>query len=309
VKTDNLTDFPFAKVATSIATLVFISLIAISVGLPSLQPFLAILIVGILFLGIPHGALDIFLLQKISASKAELVKLIAVYCLALLAMVAAWTFVPEGAFLFFVLFSCFHFAQSDLSRKLESASLFSPTGLEFAARFLIPFFIAFGFQPERSIELAKIIHPAEVFQQLVPMFRLAGVLAVVLSGFIVLLELWFVVAKKAAWRVVSLEPVVLCLLFILLDPLYAFGIYFCFVHSVKHIFNFLTSDVQIAWKDFLPFWLLPVCGVVGLATYSRLENASIETALFKWSIIVISSMALPHAFLVYFMKKKNLLRP
>ncbi len=304
---EKLTTFPFAKVATSVAALVFLTLVLISIALPELQPFFAVLLVGILFLGIPHGALDIFLLQKLASSRSELVSLLLLYLIGLISMVAAWVLVPEGAFLLFVLFSCYHFAQSDLSESFETTSGVNRLRVEFTARFLIPFFIAFGFQPERSIELAKLIHPAQIFQHMVPVFQIAATAGIILSGLLIALELWNWIINKSAWRAVSLEPALLCVLFLLLDPLYAFGIYFCFVHSVKHLFNFMTSEIHIRLRDFLPFWLLPVIGILALALASRLDNASLETGLFKWSIIVISAMALPHTLLISLMKKRRIL--
>lgn len=291
------------------AVLVFSFLIALSVFLPRLEPFMAILIAGIVFTGIPHGALDIFLLQKISAKPKDLFGHLGLYLLGILIMAVAWWLVPEGAFLFFILFSCYHFAQSDLSVASTGFLRFSRENLEFYARFFIPFFIPFGLQSERSIELARLIFNGAIFEQLTPVFTAAAILAIILSLCFALTEIWAWLKNGQEWRSVSLEPLVLCILFLKLDPLYAFGIYFCFVHSIKHLVHFFSSNVSFSTRQLLPFWLIPVTGVIALAAYTSSVTQPLESNLFKWAIILISSMALPHTLIIYYTKKRKILAP
>jgi len=295
-------------VAVTTAAVVFSFLFLISLTLPQLEPFMAILLTGIVFLGIPHGALDIFMLRKVAKTSGELLSLIGMYLFGVAVIAASWFFIPEGAFLFFIAFSCFHFALSDLSRPFPPTGWLNTSSLEFAARFLIPFFVPFGIHPERSIELARLVRGTSVFEPLVPVLFVLACVALALSVLVAFVEIVGAWKQKAEWRAVSLEPLVIFFLFFYLDPLYAFGIYFCFVHSVKHILNFLTSPIKVRFLEVLPYWLIPVAGLLILVLANASSPATHGPIFFKWAIILISAIAFPHTLLVYLGKKTRILR-
>ncbi len=266
---------------------------------------MAVLLTGIVFLGFPHGALDIFLIDKLSFSRKDILVLLFFYLIAVAAMVFAWVLIPGGAFLFFIAYSCFHFAQSDLSLDETKSDFLS---LEFFARFLAPFFIPFGFHSERSLKLAGHIQETSFLEFMTPVFTVLAVAAVVLSSLIVVRGIYYKLVRKQAWQMMSLEPLIVCILFLVLDPLYSLGIYFCFIHSVKHIVNFLNSPVQIHMKRLIPFWIIPIVAVILFALFIDTSLIRVEDSLFKWSIMILSSIALPHTFLIYFCKKSKLIR-
>ena len=297
--------YHFTRAAVTTAVLVFAFIFAISFILPTLEPFMAVLLTGIVFLGFPHGALDIFLIDKLSPSRRDVLLLLFFYLLAIAAMVVAWMVVPGGAFLFFIAYSCFHFAQSDLSLDETQGKFLS---LEFFARFLAPFFIPFGFHSERSLKLAGHIHDTSILQLLTPLFYALAVAAVILSVLIVFRGIYHRLVRREEWQAMSLEPLIVCVLFLVLDPLYSLGIYFCFIHSIKHIVNFLNSPVQVKMKRLIPFWIIPIVAVVLFSLYVDTTFIRIEDSLFKWSIMILSSIALPHTFLIHFCKKSKLIR-
>jgi Brp/Blh family beta-carotene 15,15'-monooxygenase len=220
-------------------------------------------------------------------------------------MIFAWILIPSVAFIFFIAYSCLHFAQSDLSLDETQSKFLS---LEFFARFLAPFFIPFGFHSERSLKLANHIHDTTFLEPLTPVFYGLAIAAVTLSGLIVLRGIYRRFILKKEWQAMSLEPLIVCILFLALDPLYSLGIYFCFIHSVKHIVNFLNSPVRVELKRLIPFWIIPIAAVVIFALFLDPGIIRIEESLFKWSIMILSSIALPHTFLIYFCKRSKLIR-
>jgi len=293
----------FPAVAVLAATAVFGFITVISLTLPNLEPFMAIFLTGVVFLGIPHGALDIFLLRKLTRTRKELRSLIGTYLLAVGLVAGTWILVPEGAFLFFIGYSCFHFALSDLSRRPPSRGTMNSVSLEFLARFMTPFFVPFGLQPERAIALARMVQSGEVFESLLPAISALAYAAILLCAAVAVVELYQFVYRRKEWRIISLEPLVICFLFYYLDPLYSFGIYFCFVHSVKHILTFLTSPIKVNLSELLPYWLIPVLGIFIFVWATMSAETRITSGLFRWSILVISAIAFPHTLLVYMGKK------
>ncbi len=292
--------------------LFFVSLVFLSFWLPGLEPYLPVLIVGVLFLGIPHGALDIFLLQRLARKDQNLSRFLALYIVALGMMAASWVLAPDGAFLFFAAYSCFHFAMSDVSKSKPRQNIVNTGRIEFLARFLTPFCIPFGFQSERSFSLARTVHDSNVFEMLRFFFQVSGSIALGLCLLVAVIELIEAFSLQVEWRPISVEPLLVALLFLKLDPLYAFGIYFCFVHSVKHIFNVLTSTelkgrVTFDLRSAAPYWLLPVFFLLILVVSLSTGRLAIEGTFIKWSMILISAIALPHTILIYLSRKRGLL--
>lgn len=287
------------------AILVFSVFLTLSLLLPGREPYLPVLIVGIIFAGIPHGALDIFILQRLARFEKNFLAFLALYVVALTAMAMAWIFVPEGAFLFFALYSCYHFALSDTAPAATSRAFLLTSRLEFCARFLAPFAIPFGLHSDRSLALADLVQKPNVFASLTDFFEVAAYAAIALSALVAIMELLAYFKTKSEWRALSLEPLVVCILFFKLDPIYAFGIYFSFIHSIKHIINVVNSPIKIDFKVFLPYWLIPLAAIIVLVYFStRLTpgpavGLSQELGLLKWSIILISAIALPHTILIY----------
>ncbi len=286
------------------AALAFAFHLSVCYFLPTLEPFMAVLLTGIVFLGFPHGALDIFLIQDLGHSPQAILAIVCVYLLAILAMVFFWILFPNGALLFFIAYSCFHFAQSDLSRE-ESGSLFLI--VEFLARLLAPFFIPFGFHPERSLNLARQVQDTAFLNAASPLFQPLALLAVVLSSMIFIRGLSKRRMPESEWQVMTVEPLIVCILFLVLDPLYSLSIYFCFIHSVKHLVNFLNSSVAVSGKKILPVLILPIVAVVMLPVFFDRGFSRIEDSLFKWSILILSSLALPHAILISLCKRLKLI--
>lgn len=293
-----------SRAAMMIAALVFLFVLFLSSVLETTDSFLVILLTGVVFLGIPHGALDIFLIYKMFASAKSRFKFLGLYVLAVLPMVAAWMIAPEMAFIFFVVYSCFHFAQSDMSKRFDGTL---KTSVEFGARLLIPFCIPFGIQPDTSIELAKVIYDVQLLEQFTFVLWYLGHFAIILSVVYAVIGIGEWVFQKKEWQILSLEPLVLSILFYYLHPLYALGIYFCFVHSVKHMMNFFIAGIDVDLKSMLPYWLIPILSVpVLLVIFPSLTNA-LDESLLKWTIVVISAIALPHTLLIYAAKNLKLL--
>jgi beta-carotene 15,15'-dioxygenase len=77
-----------------------------------------VIVISIIFFGIPHGSLDLFLYSQITTanirpSQTTLLGA-ANYCLIMALWTLAWIFSPNLAFWAFILLSIYHFGESDL---------------------------------------------------------------------------------------------------------------------------------------------------------------------------------------------------
>jgi Brp/Blh family beta-carotene 15,15'-monooxygenase len=269
---------------------------------------MAVLIPGIIFLGIPHGALDIFILRKITKGRRTLIPLLITYALAVVPMIVLWVYLPDLAFLVFVIYSAAHFAHSDMSEPLQLTQWWNRSIVELSSRFLIPICIPFATHPDRSLQLIELLYSPHSISYLMWFSRWASVLAIASSVLFALQEALSTILKKSEWRVVSIEPLVLCALFATLDPLYAFGIYFSFIHAVKHLFNFFESGITVNFVEILPYWLIPVGSITVLVWFASSRSANVSVNLFHWTMIMISALALPHTALISWCKRRGLIR-
>lgn len=291
----------FFKIAGGVTVSVFSFLLSLSWFFPQINGPLTILLTGVVFLGIPHGALDIFLISKMTPNQKERNKLLAYYVLSLFPMAAAWIIAPEGAFLFFVLFSAVHFAQSDMTNSEKSH-------IEFWTRFFVIFSLPFTFHTDKFSEIALNVLDARIFDGLIPVFQAGTILAAVGTIFMILNYLYRVLQKDAEFTTHFLELPVIFILFYFFDPLYAFGIYFCFIHSVKHVFNVMSGGIEFNFSELLPYWLLPLGAVLALLIFSGGSQVDLEANSLQSLMMIISAIALPHTILIHFCKSKQLIK-
>jgi Brp/Blh family beta-carotene 15,15'-monooxygenase len=282
--------------AVSAAALIIGTVAASSAFFPELNVNLVIFIVGLVFVGIPHGALDIFLLLKTLGRGSKLFYGILIYLALAAPMILLWPIYPSACFLFFIVYSLFHFADSDAQGK-ESGRF-----LELAARIPLPFCVPYVFHKEETLRLVQWVHSG---------IDLTAADPLIWAGCYVGAGLVAVNAIRGGRRFISnfpnqsmtfLEPLILFLLFAVMPPLYSLATYFCFVHSVKHLVNIFANVEIRRLSTVLPFWLVPLVGLPFLFFTYFNDVARLEQGLFQYSIILLSAVALPHAILVRYVK-------
>lgn len=291
----------WTKIAISIAVLVISSVLGISYYLPELDFRLVLLLTGLIFVGMPHGAMDIFLLYKTIGTGKYLLLSLLIYTGLALPILFLWPIFPTACFLFFLVYSLIHFTDSDMQ---NSGPL---KVLEFFARVSLPFSLPYIFHHAETLKLVSWIHPNIDLSSFDTIISSFGYLGLVLVGLFTLIG-----AKKFFLRFPDedmgfLEPLVLSVLFVFISPLYALAIYFCFIHSIKHLINVIARIEIKSIVTILPYWLIPLLGLPVIATIYAQNFAKLEASLFQYSLIVLSALALPHALLVRHAKSKGLL--
>ena len=96
-----------------------------------------------------------------------------------------------------------------------------------------------------------------------------------------------------------------------LNPILAFTIYFCFLHSIRHSIS-LIHEININIKKGFPIFVkktLPLTIITGLvylfSLYFINNYYELVDAIYKIIFIGLASLTFPHILLEYFLKKNE----
>lgn len=240
-----------------------------------LAPFVAIL-------GLPHGALDLPIAQVLWPLDTRVAKLkfFATYLGMVCIVIAVWMIFPGPALIAFLGYSIFHFSDDWAG---AAAPLRWTGGIA-------------------TIGAVSLFHTAEVallFAYLAPTaFALtaATILAVLGSGslavFMAILVLRPAVRTQAAW-----EQVMIWIAAFTLPPLLFFIVYFCGLHSIRHLTQTLQSVPKTGQA--LVVSALLSCAVVVIAgmIWTLLPDTALD-ASFQIVFIGLAALTVPHMLLV-----------
>jgi Brp/Blh family beta-carotene 15,15'-monooxygenase len=267
---------------------------------------LAFLGISIMITGIPHGALD-HLVQQEQARRNNghfhLLFFLARYLAVMLVYALTWFLFPQFSLLFFLLISCWHFGETDISLMPQYAVVIS------ALRFL------YGISILIWILLTHKVGVTPVLQHMVninsPMYKGWIVIAahaswlIPVAGVIMFTSLIVTTFIKQGNRynyLLLLQLIVILLLVKWLPLLPAFALYFSGWHSLITLFNinrFITSGLSTGNKSFLSLWLkgLPfsLIAIVGLfAVGYLLKNHAPLFDPIPLLFVFLSLITLPH---------------
>ncbi|MFN5621738.1 MAG: beta-carotene 15,15'-dioxygenase, Brp/Blh family [Flavobacteriales bacterium] len=255
---------------------VLLALCALFMALPQeLSQALAsiTLIIGLVTIGIPHGALD-HLLETRQLDSGRLPGFIVKYLSIGAVMALLWFLAPSISVLLFVLYSAWHFGQADGKQWSMNAAL----SLAWGASVLV--YILGTHMQESNAILTTMSALSLPF----------GLPVWVLSPWII----FFLFKRNLAgvlttsWLLLSSQ----------LPLMFAFGLYFIGQHSLtgwKHIQSHLGMSHQRMWLHALPFhlgaWLL--LGVFSVV----ISTSGMASELFTWGnfFIFLACISLPHA--------------
>ena len=247
---------------------------------------LVILIFGLLTLGIPHGALDHLTESLVKKQKISL-KFVIIYLLMMLPIFIIWYWSPSLALLLFILYSAWHFGQTELNYwGIKNYFLGFLWGiLLFAYLFL-----------SHLKEFSEILNMLSIdmieFPPLISFYFQRGVLfsAVLLAVFY----------KKLEW--------ILIILFFFLarsqSLILTFGLYFIFQHSrigwldLKKRLNY--SNIKM-FKNALPF---NIGAIVLFIIFSRALKLDLKSSI-VYSFVFLSAISFPHVICMHLFYSKK----
>lgn len=257
----------------------------------------------ILFLGIPHGAIDNILYRKNHSVNNTL--FIGVYLLIIAINVVLWFAVPIVAYCVFLTISAYHFGQSQFSHYLGKQALISKMIYLFWGLTILAGLLFFN-----ATEIVQINNEQPQFAEINALFTENFIGLLFVSSTILTLGLLFFSKIK---QVLSLENLLMELLvlglilvsFYLLPLLIGFTLYFVILHSYKVLseeFRFLKSEATVkSALEFIylvaPLTLLSFFGIAFLFVLIYLDILAMTYGFCL--LIVISSITLPHVFVMH----------
>ena len=247
----------------------------------------------IIFVGIPHGALDGAISITLGCSKRLMLQLgfFGAYLLVSAGVIIMWYFFPVVSLIFFLFISIFHFGCGDLDWKKNKT-------------YLINGYFHGGLVILGIIFCNKL--EVSYFFSVLSGNQLSLLWTCLYLGIILWLSaLTFIVFNfkkmKLSRNYISLIIIIIAVI-TLLPPLPAFAIYFCFIHSFNHmkrvvptLLNFMEKGKVISLMITLSVlsWL---GGAVAL--YYILNLNIFPEAILKVTFIGLAALTFPHMILV-----------
>lgn len=208
------------------------------------------LVLSVLLLGLPHGAVDHLVLprqrgESLTVRWLGIVGL--VYLVFGLVYGLVWFVFPVGAFVFFILLTWFHWGQGELYPLLDivGATYVSKPSQQALTIFvrggapmLVPL-VAFPDQYEFVAASLVGLFDTAGATALGPLFETGPRIAVGTVYAVVALATialgYYRTETVVPWAVDAGEIILLTAFFLTVPPILAIGIYFCFWHSLRHI--------------------------------------------------------------------------
>ncbi len=247
---------------------------------------------AVVFIGLPHGAMDGALAVHFGwmgrPGKAAAFLLTYVGLAAL--VVAAWAVAPVLSFIAFLAISIYHFGRGD-----ASANPFGQITVESIARGGV---VIGGISQVHRSEVN------DVFQTLVGIDTTGVWLfldAVVVVSLVCIAEV-LLFKDRSERAAFAIELSALFLLFLVVPPLLGFAVYFCFVHSYRHfssmrgVLRTTVSSLRITQTTVVFSLLTWAVGLVALAQLS--STVGVEPALLKVVFVGLAALTVPHMILV-----------
>lgn len=263
-----------------------VSLISLSLGDFNEKISLVLLAVFIVMLGVPHGSLDTLFAKELFSlgQLKKWSKFILIYSIIAALVVAFWWLLPTLFLILFLTLSIIHFSDDLIA------------GTPKLSRILYGGIIIF---------LPALLHTNELT-------RLYGYLIeiehakwlVTICHYIAfpwLLGLLVVIYQSCRFNIVSsLEIAAVAMLAIFTPPLLAFTVYFCAMHSARHLIRsiqFLENTPKTAIFSSLIIPTLIVFAV-GYIVWKNMPVSSIDSSLIKIIFVTLAALTVPHMMLL-----------
>ena len=287
------------------------SLIAFKLNILSISPIICLFL--ILSIGISHGSLDNLkgrkLFQIFGINNFFIFYLL--YVLIALLIIILWIIMPYISLTIFLIIASYHFGKEDTQFLIIRNSYYNQF-LFFLKGSLIVFAPLY-FHFDETISIFKLLLiDNEAFYDFLNFIEtknilLYGIILSTLSN-ILLFSKNFELKKFT----IFLDYFSIIILNYYFSPLVAFTIYFCFLHSIRHIISLMSeldsNDLRNGFKIFtkkaLPLTILTA--IFSLISLYLLNNTyNFDSSIVKVIFIGLASLTFPHILLEYLIEKNE----
>tara|TARA_B100000212_G_scaffold182162_2_gene137163 strand:+ start:2854 stop:3684 length:831 start_codon:yes stop_codon:yes gene_type:complete len=265
---------------------------SLTTALSSMDTLNLIALMCVVFIGLPHGAMDGALAAHFGWMESK--KKAATFLIGYVAMAALvvgfWFVAPAISFIIFLGISMYHFGKGDVNTDGQE-----PSVTESLARGGVVIGGISQFHRVDADEIFQVLIGSNTeliwlfLNSVVPMTLIFAILSMV--------------NKNIGERGTFLAEIAgLALIFSILPPLVGFAIYFCLIHSIRHFASMraMLSDtitkLQITKTTILFSAISWAAGLIILAQQS--SNIGFEPALLQVIFIGLAALTVPHMILV-----------
>ena len=287
------------------------SLTAIKLNILSISPIICLFL--ILSIGISHGALDNLkgkkLFQIFGINNFFIFYLS--YILIALFIIILWIIIPYISLIIFLIIASYHFGKEDTQFLIIGNSYYNQ--LLFFLKGSLIVFAPLYFHFDETISIFKLLLiDNEAFYDFLNFIEtknilLYGIILSTLSN-ILLFSKNFELKKFT----IFLDYFSIIILNYYFSPLAAFTVYFCFLHSIRHIISLMSeldsNDLRNGFKIFtkkaLPLTILTaIFCLIGLYLLNNTYN--FDSSIVKVIFIGLASLTFPHILLEYLIEKNE----
>jgi len=261
----------------------------------------------ILTIGISHGALDNIKGKKLlKFLKIKSISLFYIgYILISLFIILVWFFFPELLLITFLIIASYHFGKEDTDfifykNTLKKDFLYFLKGSLVITAPLI-------FHKNKTIEIFKSLNfNISEFFIIESEFLYLLLIASLLSSF-------YLTFKKELdlKSILIMDCFSILILNYFLNPILAFTIYFCFLHSIRHSLSLILELDNNIFRGFRSFMkkaipLTLITAIMYLISLYFINNYyELDQAVYKVIFIGLASLTFPHILLEYLIEKNE----
>ena len=269
----------------AIAASLLVALLSLGIN-PHLNPTMLLVALSlVVILGVPHGSLDVLFARQTYQLEhiKKWIKFLSLYMASCLLIIALWILMPGLFFVAFLILSAIHFS--------DDINLPGHQLLKLSYGFAIISLPALMNGNELT-NLYGMIVDAEFALQIV-------LISMYVSLFLLPALLILFYRNKVNFRS-QLEITSISILFLLATPILAFTIYFCLMHSARHLVRsrFFLDGFQR--QQFIYALILPTIAVIMMAfgIWHFKLTPSFERDLIQIIFVGLAALTVPHAWLL-----------
>ena len=248
---------------------------------------------AVTLIGLPHGALDGAIAMHLGFGRKPLIfiRFLLLYVGMAGLVVGAWMLAPTACLVAFLIISMLHFGAGDARHGtgwLRTMEIIAHGGL-----------VVVGISQLHRPEV-DVIFGYLTGADTTPVWNILDIMTVVVAiavAICIVQGLW-----HRRWRITALELVALGVLFAMTPPLVGFAVYFCLVHSARHVAGVLGSLRRDMSRAALinQATLLTVASWMagGLVLWWFADQADPEPVLMRVIFIGLAALTVPHMILV-----------
>jgi len=258
-----------------------------------------IALISIILFGIPHGGLDAAISRKKgwSQTKIHTVYFHVFYLILTSLIIVLWYFFPLISLILFLTISALHFGYSDFnnSKDIRVDALISHGGL---VSIIIPYF-----QADLVVEFFTILSGQE---NAAIVITAINYLIFPWAGFFLIYT--FNVLKKKTYSFSYTQLLLMVILAWIFPPLISFSVYFCIIHSPRHIFiilNEMNSQERLRAIKETIFYSSTALLFMLTVGYFLTGSYIITDSIIKVVFIGLAALTVPHMILIDYFESRE----